>query len=184
MGERASRASDTPANGTRAIDPESQRVRMTVTFANDAVVVGWWQSVLISVWKRDQHPEYAQRRGEAAEVLAQSRPGPLLLLTVVTLEASLPDEPTRDALAKLRLALSHQRVVACAGIAEGPPIRVAGARAVSISLDQRVVAPFPTRMFAQRIDAVVWLREAFVRAGGEPFRGRDLLAAIAPNALP
>jgi hypothetical protein len=96
--------------------------------------------------------------------------------------AGLPDEPTRQALARLRVMPSHQRVVACAGIAEGPPLRVAGARAVSISLDQIVPPPFPTRMFGDRVDAVLWLRDALAKAGGAPFRGPELLAALAREA--
>jgi hypothetical protein len=155
---------------------------MHVHFANDDVVVGWWGCVLISIWRRDQWPEYARLRGEAGELLARQHSGPLLLLTLVLERAGLPDEPTRQALARLRVMPSHQRVVACAGIAEGPPLRVAGARAVSISLDQIVPPPFPTRMFGDRVDAVLWLRDALGKAGGAPFRGPELLAALAREA--
>jgi hypothetical protein len=158
--------------------------RMTIHHANADVVIGWWECVLISIWRRDQGPEYARMRGIAGELLAKQRPGPLALLTVVLESAGLPDDPTRIALAKLRLTPSHQHVVACAGVAEGGPLRVAGARAVSISLDQIVPPPFPTRMFGDRADAVLWLMEALTRAGVTALNGRDLMAAIAPSALP
>jgi len=152
---------------------------MTIHFANDDVIVGWWECILISIWRRDQVPDYARLRGEAGELLAKECPtGPLALLTVVQERANLPDGPTRNALARLRLSPSHQRVVACAGIAEGAPLRVAGARAVSISLDQIVPPPFPTRMFGNRVDGVLWLVDALARAGTY-VQGTDLLAAIA-----
>jgi hypothetical protein len=157
---------------------------MTIHFANRNVVVGWWECVLISIWRGDQVPEYARLRGVAGELLAKQRPGPLALLTVVLDGASLPNEATRDALARLRLTPSHQRVVACAGVAEGAPIRVAGARSVSISLDQIVPPPFPTKMFGNRADAVLWLIDALFQAGEKSLRGRDLLAAISSSSLP
>jgi hypothetical protein len=176
---------------TKLVEPAAQAIaaeptrRMTIHFVNDDVIIGWWECVLISIWKRDQRPEYARHRGEAGELLAKHRAGPLALLTVVLESAGLPDGPTREALANLRLTRSHkQRVVACAGVAEGAPIRVAGARAVSISLDQLVPPPFPTKMFGSRIDAVLWLTELLARAGEKRIHGHDLLAAIAPSALP
>jgi hypothetical protein len=167
----------------RTVPPPSSSARMTIHFANADVVVGWWEAVLISVWRRQQIPEYARLRGEAGEILAKSRPGPLGLLTVVLDTASLPNESTREALARLRVTPSHQRVVACAGIAEGSPIRVAAARAVSISLDQLVPPPFPTKMFGTRVDAVLWLIESLGRAG-TLLQGSALMNAIAPSALP
>ncbi|HEY2516158.1 MAG TPA: hypothetical protein VGI39_35045 [Polyangiaceae bacterium] len=158
----------------------SPRVSPVVThFANDDVVVCTWKAVLISIWKRDHRVTYAQARGAAGEVLARNNAGPLALFTLVLETGLLPDEPTRDALAKVRLAPCFQRVVACAGIAEGDPLRAAALRSVSIDLDQRARPPFPTRMFGSRLDAAEWVVDRLKRAGDTSIRANEFLGVIA-----
>jgi hypothetical protein len=149
-----------------------------VHFANDALFIGTWECVQINVWCGPQRLAYARPRGECTALLASARGGPIALLTIVRENAGLPDEAAREALAQLRTMQAASRVVACAGLADGPPLRQAAARAVSIDLDQRVPPPFPTRMFGKRLDAVLWVVEA-LRAAGASVDGRVLLGVVA-----
>jgi hypothetical protein len=158
---------------------EPSSSRPAIHYANNDLVVATWRCVLISIWKRHHIPEYAAARGLAGDILARNSRGPLALFTLVLDTATLPDDPTRDALARVRLQQCFRRVVACAGVAEGEPLRAAALRAVSIDLDQRAPPPFPTRMFNSRVDSIVWITDSLARAGERSVRGQDLLSAIA-----
>ena len=147
-------------------------------FANDDVFIAVWKCVLVSIWKREHRPAYAVSRRSAGEALAAQAPGPLALFTLVLETGILPDDASREALARVRLAPCFRRVVACAGVAEGPPLHAAALRAVSIDLDQRVPPPFPTRMFGTRADAVLWVVERLAQAGEKSIQGNDLVNAI------
>jgi len=183
-GARSSR-SDAPAAAVRlrppaqtpAADLAALPAGVEVHFANEELFIGSWGCVQINVWRGPQRLAYARPRGDSAELLAAGRAGPIAQLTIVLQNAALPDEPTREALAKLRSHRASSRVVACAGLAEGAPLRKAALRAVSIDLDQRVPPPFPTRMFDNRVDAVLWLVAALERAG-ESVDGRALLGVL------
>jgi hypothetical protein len=152
---------------------------MAVHFRNDELLIGTWDCFLINIWRGNHRPSYAEERGKAGWILARTSPGPLALFTLVLDTASLPDDPTRDALAHARLEPCFERVVACAGVAEGDPLRAAALRAVSIDLDQRAPPPFPTKMFGDRSDAVLWMLDRLTAAGKPGIRGRALLSVIA-----
>jgi hypothetical protein len=164
--------SSSPSSGA---GPEA---RVVTHFTNHDMILATWECVLLSIWRHDQRPAYAAARGSAGDALAQSRPGPLALFTLVLETGTLPDDPTRAALARVRLQPCFKRVVACAGVAEGAPLRIAALRSVSIDLDQRAPPPFPTRMFDSRVDAAVWIIDRLWQAGEKSIRGTDLLAVI------
>src|SRR5438477_8801633 len=82
-----------------------------VYFENDDLFVGWWECVLLNIWKGDQNPEYAKVRDRAGAILSRARSGPLALFTMVQDGCGLPDDTTRHALAHVRLAPQFQRVV-------------------------------------------------------------------------
>ncbi|HBQ16494.1 MAG TPA: hypothetical protein DEF51_36955 [Myxococcales bacterium] len=123
---------------------------------SDHHVVGLWNNIVYTVWRQ----ETTTRGIRAIErVVREHDDGPLLALSVVTDQATMPPGEVREQLARVMLSFG-QKVARSALVFEGTGFRAAAVRSVVSGISLVRPMPYPHRVFDRAESGLMFLREA------------------------
>jgi len=140
-----------------AVEPAKKSTTLSCGFADEALATASLGNMAIVLWRGEKTAERAAHEQACLRAVAESHPGDLWVLFVITASAPPPSEPMRRAAADMVSALADD-LQAVAVVIEGTGFAAAVTRAVLTTMERLTGGHrFPSRYFGDLASASAWL---------------------------